>query len=182
MARYLVRSVTSADFTTLDQLERDVFGAMGEAVLCPHYLRLCCEFFADSNFVVFDGDIAVGYLLSFVRDDRREAYCTTLAVRAEYQRGRATAMLIGAFVRAISRRVDSCWFTVKDDNLAARLLHQMLGAEEVERRKDFYGPGDERIVSRIERAEFEKLRARYERLGALADSASPTAPSASEAA
>ena len=50
MARYLVRTVTSADFATLDRLERSVFGAMGEAVLCRHYLRLCCEFFADSCF------------------------------------------------------------------------------------------------------------------------------------
>jgi ribosomal protein S18 acetylase RimI-like enzyme len=181
MARYLVRSVTSADFATLDRLEREVFGAMGEAVLCPHYLRLCCEFFADSCFVVFDGEVAAGYLLSFVRDDQREAYCTTLAVREEYQRGRATAMLIGAFVRSIVGRVDSCWFTVKDDNLAARLLHQMLGAREVERRKDFYGPGDDRIVSRIDRDAFERLRGRYERLGSLAATATPT-PSSQEAA
>jgi ribosomal protein S18 acetylase RimI-like enzyme len=171
MARYQVRCLTSADFATLAELERDVFGVNGELVLCPHYLRLCTEFFPDSSFVVFDGELAVGYLLSFVRDDQREAYCTTLAVRAEYQRGRATAMLIGAYVRAIAPRVDACWFTVKDDNLAARLLHQMLGAREVERRRDFYGPGDDRIVSRIDRDGFDKLRARYERLGSLAASA-----------
>jgi ribosomal protein S18 acetylase RimI-like enzyme len=171
MARFHVRSLTSADFATLDGLERDVFGASGEAVLCPHYLRLCTEFFPDSSFVVFDGELAAGYLLSFVRDDIREAYCTTLAVRPEYQRGRATALLIGAYVRAIAPRVDACWFTVKDDNLAARLLHQMLGAREVERRRDFYGPGDDRIVSRIDRDAFEKLRARYQRLESLAEAA-----------
>ncbi|HTJ45333.1 MAG TPA: GNAT family N-acetyltransferase [Kofleriaceae bacterium] len=171
MARYQVRSLRSADFATLEALEREVFGAAGEAVLCPHYLRLCTEFFPDSSFLVFDGELAVGYLLSFVRDDTREAYCTTLAVREEYQRGRATALLIGAYVRAIAPRVDACWFTVKDDNLAARLLHQMLGAREVERRRDFYGPGDDRIVSRIDREAFEKLRARYQRLESLAEAA-----------
>src|SRR5690348_13146320 len=169
MARYTVRNFTSQDFAALTALEQDVFGAMGEAVLCPHYLRLVCEQFADSCFIALDGDRAVGYLLSFVKD--REVHCTTLAVIPEYQSSRVTALLIGAFVRRIFDAVDVCWFTVKEDNAPARALHKVLGATEVDRRRDYYGPGDERIVSRIDRAAFERLRPKYERLGFVPASA-----------
>ncbi len=160
---YQIRPLTRDDFAALAELERDIFGAMGEGVLCSYYLRLCCEFFPESCFLALDDDRPVGYLLSFVKD--REVYCTTLAVRSEYQRGRVTVNLIGAFVRHVFGRVDACWFTVKEDNTAARALHRMLGASDVERRSDFYGPGDERIVSRIDRAGFERMRTKYERLG-----------------
>lgn len=163
MTRLTIRKLSSDDFAPLAMLENDVFGAMGEAVLCPHYLRLCTEIFHESCFIALDGDRPVGYLLSFVNG--RQAYCTTLAVIPEYQKTRVTVQLIGAFVRHIIDRVDECWFTVKEDNAPARALHRMLGASDVGRRVDFYGPGDERIVAKIDRATFERMRAKYERLG-----------------
>ncbi len=163
MSRYAIRQLSSEDFAALATLETDVFGAMGEVVLCPHYLRVCTEIFHESCFIAHDGERAVGYLLSFVRG--REAYCTTLAVIPEYQKTRVTVQLIGAFVRHIIDRVDACWFTVKEDNAPARALHAVLGAVEVGRRLDFYGPGDERIVAKIDRATFERMRTKYERLG-----------------
>lgn len=164
--RITIRSLCSDDFATLAMLETTVFGGMGEAVLCPHYLRLCTELFHDSCFLALVDGRPAGYLLSFIRD--RDVHCTTLAVIPEYQRSRVTMQLIGAFVRHIIDRVDACWFTVKEDNTAARALHRMLGASEVGRRVDFYGPGDERIVSTIDRATFERMRAKYERLGFVA--------------
>jgi len=163
MGRYEIRNLCPGDFNHLMQLEKEIFGDKGEKVLGPYYVRLCCEFFSESCFLASVEGEPVGYVLSFIHE--REAYCTTLAVRQQYQGTRVVHRLLRALSQFLIRNADSCWFTVSPDNEVARSIHALLGARETEIRENFYGPGDRRIISRIDREVLVGLRERYERLG-----------------
>jgi ribosomal protein S18 acetylase RimI-like enzyme len=146
-------------------LERALFGESEDGVLGPYYVRLCCSFFGETCFLVEVEGRPIAYLLAFLKD--REAYCTTLAILPEFQGTRVLLALLRELTRAIVDKVDACWFTVEEDNDAARALHRMLGAVEQEVVPDFYGPGHPRIVSRIDRKAVERMSARFGRLGLI---------------
>ena len=165
MADYEIRKLEPGDFDRMMALEQTLFGEKGEKTLGPFYVRLCCDFFSDTCFIAFASGEPVGYLLSFVRG--REAYCSTLAIVPDHQRTRLVYRFIHAFVGAIANRVEAVWFTVHEDNTEARALHATLGARETGRHDAYYGAGEPRILSRIDRFAFEKLRARMARLGLL---------------
>lgn len=163
-SRFTVRRIESADFGRLQQLETEIWGAEGETMLCPHYLRLCVEQFGDVCFLAFDGDRPVGYVLNILRG--KSAHCGTLAVLADYRRSRVTYMLIAAMIeRLLDLGVDECWFTVSPENVAARRVHTGLGAQVVAERSDYYGPGDTRLLSKIDLRAADRLRSRFERGG-----------------
>lgn len=158
--RYVVRSMTSADFGLLQVLESEIWGSVGEKELCPHYLRLCVEQFGDICFIALDGNRPVGYVLNIIRG--RSAHCGTLAIATSYRRSRVTYLLMTAMIEKLATLdVEECWFTVSPDNIAARDVHMSLGARVIEERADYYGPGDTRLLSKITSEQIHTLKNRF---------------------
>jgi hypothetical protein len=79
--------------------------------------------------------------------------------------------MVQSLVVTLASRVDALWFTVHEDNADARALHATLGARETLVHPSYFGPGEPRIVSRIDRGAFERLRNRMARLGLLGPAA-----------
>jgi GNAT superfamily N-acetyltransferase len=161
--RYLVRPLVSADFRHLQELEERIWGADPTGKLCPHYLRLCTEMFADWCFLAMDGDRAVGYVLNFPRG--KVNYCATLAVLPTYQKTRVNYLLIRQMVKKLlEESMEECRFLVEPDNHDARSVHASLGARVVSEVEDYYRPGDRRLWSVIDQHDLERIRSRYTRL------------------
>ena len=57
----------SGDFPHLKRLEQEIWSGDGAGMLCPHYLRLCTDFYSEWCFLALDGDRPVGYVLNFPR-------------------------------------------------------------------------------------------------------------------
>jgi len=67
MTQYDIRELQRDDFDTLMALEDEVFGADGEPVLGPYYVRLCCDFFPDTCFLATVDGRPAGDILGFLR-------------------------------------------------------------------------------------------------------------------
>jgi len=162
-SRYEIRPLGGDDFRHLRRLEQEIWSGDAAGMLCPHYLRLCTEFYADWCFLAMDGDRPVGYVLNFPKG--KIAYCATLAVHPHYQKTRVNYLLIRAMVKKLLLEgTEECRFLVEPGNKDARSVHEALGARVVAEADDYYWEGDKRLWSVIDKHDMERIRARYTRL------------------
>lgn len=161
--RYEVRPLESSDFQHLQRLESEIWSDDPMGQLCPFYLRLCTEHFADWCFIALEGERPVGYVLNFPKG--KVNYCATLAVHPEFQKSKVNYLLIRAMVvKLLQEDMHECRFLVEPGNVDARSVHETLGARVVDEVHDFYKPGDTRLWSTITKDDLERIRVRYTRL------------------
>ncbi len=160
---YLVRPLESDDFWHLRRMEAEIWGGDATGQLCPHYLRLCTELYPEWCFIALVGERPVGYVLNF--PNGKVAYCATLAVHPEYQKGKVNYLLIRAMLgKLFQEDMAECRFLVEPDNRDARSVHNALGARVVREVDDYYQVGDHRLWSAINKDDLDRVRARYTRL------------------
>lgn len=162
-SRFTLRPLTSADFAHLQQLEADIWASDPSGQLCPYYLRLCTELYADWCFIAFADGKAVGYVLNFPKG--KVNYCATLAVRPEFQKTRVSYLLIRAMVsKLLDEDMEECRFLVEPENWDARNMHESLGARVIGEVQDYYHKGDRRLISVIAKNDMDGLKAKYSRM------------------
>ena len=142
-----VHKLTSKDRAHLLALRQRIPDAFGPP--CSE-----CEQPGNACYIALEGDEPAACLLCFVRG--RDAYCSTIAVRADLARAGAVSDLLGRFCEDVLGRIDTCWISVSEDHPAARALRKMLGAAGIGVRIVYTGPHESHITARIDRARAEQ--------------------------
>lgn len=147
-----IRALRSTDFEKLVLLEQqiDVEERGGSASLSSssYYLRMCCEHFQSTSFLLEQEGEPLGYLLAFVQG--REAFCGAFGVRDAGTRTLTwTEQIVARFIAEVAPQVEVVWWTLPMEAAGKRALLQRLGAVEVEHRADFGGSGRGRVLARV---------------------------------
>jgi predicted GNAT superfamily acetyltransferase len=152
----VVRHPTGADHARIDAIIDDWWGGRPMRRMLP---RLFFEHFADTSFVVEEGDDLVAFLVAFVSDTRSdEAYIHFVGVRPDRRgEGHARALYERFFALAGERGCRSVGCITAPINEGSIAFHRSLGFDLVPGDADvggtsvhtsYDGPGEDRVVFR----------------------------------
>ncbi len=141
MSEPIIRPATRADLDAIVALELATFPdePYGEIAL-----RQFIDLFPTRFFVAQCGEAIAGYGLGG-RDDAGNGWLLSLGIAPEYQGRRLGTSLIGAVLDALAD-TRAIRLTVLPDNAHALALYAKNGFVTEAYRKDYYGPGQDRLV------------------------------------
>ncbi|MCI3269788.1 GNAT family N-acetyltransferase [Streptomyces cylindrosporus] len=143
-----LRSVTEADLDALALLDREAFP---EEPYPYFVLRQMYDVYPDHLLVLDDGTALKGYVLVGTRPDKSRSWILGLGItRDERGRGYGRRLMEEVLGRLRGIGVREVLLTVAPSNAAAILLYETLGfTAEQTVRKDYFGPGADRLVMRL---------------------------------
>ncbi|MER7685829.1 N-acetyltransferase [Streptomyces sp. NPDC097610] len=139
-----IRPASEDDLPALFRLDTELF---------PHFaypyfvLRQLFDVYTDHLLVLDDGSSLHGYALSAPSPDGRRSWILGLGVAKQLRgQGLARGLMLETLRRLPIGGVHEVWLTVEPANTAAIALYRSLGFAEQGVRKDYFGPGDDRLL------------------------------------
>lgn len=147
---FVVRGIEHRDLPAVVALDKEAFG---EEVIGPHELRTFYDLAAGVIFVAEAPEGLCGYSIAAISGNGVRAWSYGLAVTPSFQR-RGVASAIGmAQGRALLEcKVQEVWTTCRPDNTASIKLQESLGFVPQGVEKDYFGPGKDRLLLRLDLA------------------------------
>lgn len=140
-----IRLATERDWGSINEIEQSRYGREGYS---PYFIRMIPLLFSQTCWIAEGKGVPVGYCLGAVEDSKTEnGWLLSVVVRKDWgNRGIAT-VLCNTCVEALkeigARKIK---LTVAPENEPARKIYENLGFVEIERVRDYYGPGEDRVV------------------------------------
>jgi len=145
----LIRAAGLADLGAVWEIEREVFRT---DIYPRFFFRQAHDLWGDLLRVAeSDSGALVGYALGALGAEAGEAWILSAAVLPE-QRGRGIATRLTRDLLDVlrSRGARGVRLTVHPENHGAIRLYERLGFQTIGRDADYYGPGDPRLLMRLE--------------------------------
>ncbi|WP_078861827.1 GNAT family N-acetyltransferase [Streptomyces sp. NRRL F-5123] len=139
-----VRAVTDADLPELHRLDQEVF----QQHAYPYFvLRQFYDLYRDDLLVVDDAGTLRGYVLAGTTSDPSRCWVLGLAIDRKCRHRGLGRLLMTESLRSLCLRgVREVWLTVEPANEAALDLYLSLGFSRVDRRRDYFGAGSDRVL------------------------------------
>jgi ribosomal protein S18 acetylase RimI-like enzyme len=139
-----VRQAGPADFDQLREVDARIFGTLAY----PYFtIRQLFDAFPECWLVAAHPSGLVGYSLGVPSADHSYAWLFGLAVDPDHRRRGYGRRLTAASLNLLAGlRVETALLTVEPGNIAAQRLYRSFGFVETAHRRDYFGPGEDRVV------------------------------------
>ncbi|MFJ3304059.1 GNAT family N-acetyltransferase [Streptomyces sp. NPDC086549] len=139
-----MRVATEQDLPRLARLDEQIFTEFAYPFFALRQLMDVC---GDDLLVLDDGADLLGYVLAGTRPDRKRSWILGLGVDARMRGlGLGRKLMEAALDLMRTEGVVEAALTVDPENATALALYSSFGFVQVEDRKDYFGPGQHRLI------------------------------------